>query len=51
MADAVSRNALNRFDAVLLKKYATDLEGFDVEAFATEEKEEIKRIVEFAEEV
>jgi hypothetical protein len=35
----------------MLKKYPTELEGFDEEAFAAEEREEIKELVAFADEV
>lgn len=51
LADAASRNALNRFDAAMLKKYPTELEGFDEEAFAAEEREEIKELVAFVDAV
>jgi hypothetical protein len=47
----VSRNALNRFDAALLKKYPTELEGFDEDAFGGADSEEIKALVEFIREV
>ena len=46
-ADAASRNALNRFDTSLLKKYPTELEGFDEDIFRGENNDEVKALFDF----
>lgn len=52
-SDAASRNALNRFDAGLIKRYANELEGFDGESFGEDDeaREEIKALIEFVDDV
>lgn len=51
MPDAAGRNALLKFDAVLLKRYPEYLEGFNEEAFADDEREDVKEVVEFMDDV
>lgn len=45
LSDAASRNSLNKFDSVLLKKYPEHLDNFDAEAFAETEDEPIQALV------
>lgn len=51
LSDAVSRNALNKFDAVVLKKYAGVLEGFDHEAFRDDEREEVQHLIAYVDDM
>ena len=46
-ADAASRNSLTRFDLGLLKKYKSELDGFDMAAFRSDEKETVKELFGF----
>jgi hypothetical protein len=45
MAETSSRNALVKFDALLSKRYAEHLEGFDEETFAADEREQVREAV------
>ncbi|KAI9633507.1 nuclear condensing complex subunits, C-term domain-containing protein [Dioszegia hungarica] len=45
LSDAISRNSLNKFSTTLLKRYPEHLEGFDAEAFAEDENEEVQALV------
>ncbi|KAK8850500.1 hypothetical protein IAR55_004418 [Kwoniella newhampshirensis] len=51
--DAASRNALTKFESVLLKKWPGELEGFDEDAFRTEggERREVEELFGFIDDV
>jgi len=51
LADASSKNALVKFDSSLLKKYPTELAGFEIEEFGSDEREQVKALVEFIDSV
>lgn len=52
-SDASSRNALNKFDSAILKKWPETLEGFDEHAFRAEgeEQDEVKELFAFIDDV
>lgn len=45
MSETASRNALVKFDAVLLKRYPEQLEGFADETFGEDEREAVQAVV------
>ncbi|WWD20683.1 hypothetical protein CI109_105159 [Kwoniella shandongensis] len=51
--DAASRNALTKFESVLLKKWPAELEGFDEDAFRSEgaERTEVEELFGFIDDV
>jgi hypothetical protein len=51
LADATSRNALNKFVTSCGKRYATILEAFDEEAFRADEREEVKALFDLIDDV
>lgn len=53
LSDSISRNALNKFDASLHKKYAAELDSFDMDAFGANDdaRQEVKDLVDFVDAV
>jgi hypothetical protein len=51
LTDAASKNALNKFDGVLLKKYPAELEGFNEDLWRSEEREEVRELYGFIDDV
>ena len=49
LSETSSRNALVKFDALLLKRFPEQLDGFDEGNFAEHEREDVKEIVELVE--
>jgi condensin complex subunit 3 len=51
LSDATSRNALNRFDTAITKKYHDALDTFDHEAYRSQERDEVRALWEFIDDV